>query len=331
MNKIIRWGVLGCSGIGDAEVLPAINEAKNAELYGIASRSNMEKLKKFADKHKPVKTYNSYEELLNDPQIDAVYLPLPNSEHMKWIEKSANLGKNILCEKPMAVSAIETENAFNICKQKGVILQEAFAYRHSNVILKAKEMVDNGVIGRLRLVESYFDYPMQDTDNIRCKRENYGGATYDVGSYNINFIRYIVGKEPNSVWAVGEINKEGIDTTSLSVLSFDKGVKGISHCSFDSGFRNEFCIMGDIGRIEGKDGFNSKGKLKLTVKKGDSFFNIGKNYEEIVVDSSNCYVSEIERFGESIISGQKIFISKEDTCGNAEIVDKVLSQIGYKQ
>ena len=332
MKKTLNWGTLGCSNIADMAVIPAIAAASNARLYAIAEEYAVEKLRGFKQRHNPEKTYESFDMLLNDPDVDVVHIPQPNSFHYKWVFKAAQKKKHILCEKPLGCTAQQAKEMFEAALDNGVMLMEAFAYRHSPVIKKAKELVDNGVIGKIKMIESYFDYDMHDLNNVRLIKDIGGGVTYDVGSYNYNFIRYIAGREPVSCYAVGEIGTtSGVDENVLTVMEFEGGLMGISHAAFNCGFRNEYRIMGDEGIIEALDGFNAKGSLKITVKKGDDFFIRGVDYTDIIVDCSDNYMLEIEQFGRCILEGEAPLITQKDTYNNALLVDRVLMQVMKKE
>lgn len=327
----LNWGVLGCSNISDMAVLPAIQAAYNAKLYAISEEFAKHKIEIFRNKYNPVKAYDSFEALLDDPEIDAVHIDLPNSYHYEWVQKAAKKKKHILCEKPLACTAEQVKTMFEICRENGVKLMEAFAYRQSPVIKKAKELADSGVIGKIRLIECYFIYPMSDLRNVRLIKEIGGGATYDVACYNYNFIRYIAGKEPVSSWSSGEIGeKSHVDENVVTVLDFGGGLRGISHASFNSGFRNEYTITGDDGIIVAYDGFNAQGTLTVTVKKGDDFFIRGRDYRDISVECRDCYTLEVEQFGRHVLEGEAPLITESDSYYNAVLTDKVLTDV-YKE
>ena len=328
VKKFLNWGTLGCSNIADLAVIPAIKAASNAKLYGISEQYAKDKLEVFKTRHNPEKTYDNFDELLEDPEIDAVHIPLPNSYHFEWVLKAARKKKNILCEKPLGCTPRQVQTMFEVCKENGVFLMEAFAYRHSPVIKKVKELADSGIVGKLKLIECYFAYNMSDIKNVRLIREIGGGATYDVGCYNFNFIRYIAGKEPMSTYSTGEIgDRTEVDENVLSILEFEGGLKGISHAAFNCGFRNEYRVIGEEGIIEATDGFNAKGDLTITIKKDDDFFVRGINYKSIVVDSPDNYMLEIEQFGRCVLEGEAPLITQRDSYYNAVIVDQVLTDV----
>jgi xylose dehydrogenase (NAD/NADP) len=267
-SSTINWGVLGCANIADKAVIPGILEATNANLYGIASR-NAEKLQDFANRHNPTKSYGSYEDLLDDPAIDAVYIPLPNGLHYQWTMKALEKGKHVLCEKPLGVTPEEVEKLFSTAKLNGVHLMEAFAYRHSPLISKIKDLCTSNIIGQLTYIDSQFSFRLEDLENVRLSPELAGGATYDIGCYNLSIIRHLAGEEPSTIQAVGDIGtKSNVDETSIANLVFPSGLKATSFCSFRAPFRSEFTVMGTKGFIRVPVGFNSKGSLKITLHQG---------------------------------------------------------------
>ena len=170
-KKTVRWGILGCSGIGKSRTIPGLLACENAELYAIAGR-NEEKLKAYAEPFAPKKLYTDYQALLEDENVDAVYLPLPNGIHMEWVEKAAKAGKHILCEKPMALTEEQVRKMFAAAKANGVLLEEAYAYRHAQLAQKVKEIVDSGAIGRIRYLESKHSTFDTNRSGIRYQKGN---------------------------------------------------------------------------------------------------------------------------------------------------------------
>jgi predicted dehydrogenase len=316
----INWGIISCAGIADYAVIPGIKAAGNATLYAISSRGR-ERLNDFKTRHNPVKAYESYEEMLEDPDIDAVYIPLPNGLHCEWVIKAANKKKHILCEKPLGINAGEVAAMKEACEKNGVLLMEAFAYRQSPLTCKVKELVEKGTIGKLKFIEAHFNYPLYDAKNVRLSKELTGGGIYDVGCYNLNIIRYIAGAEPVSVYAAGEIGKDsGVDESACIMLDFGNGLSAVSYCSFKSIDRSEYTIVGEGGIIEVPVRYNSKGITKIIIK-------TEKSAEEIKIDCPDNYMLEVEQFGRCILNGEKPLITFEDSLGNARVIDAALSSI----
>lgn len=322
-KEFVNWGVISCAGIADKQVIPGINSAKNAKLYALSSRSK-DKLEEFKNKHNPVKGYLNYEDILNDPDIDAVYIPLPNSMHYEWAMKAMEKKKNVLCEKPLGCTADEVTKMKAAAEKNGVLLMEAFAYRHSPLTLKVKELVEKGTIGKPKLIESYFSFPMNNLNNVRLTKSLLGGSNYDIGCYNINIIRYIAGSEPVSIIATGDIGTEsGVDETCCSIFEFKDGLKAISYNSFNCTERCEYKITGETGIIEVPVTFNAKGEVDVIIKKD------GKT-ELIKVDCPDNYMLEVEQFGRCLLKGEEPLLSLNDSYYNAKAIDEILRQISYK-
>lgn len=316
----VNWGVISCAGIADGAVIPGIKSAKNAKLYAISSTSK-DKLNDFKTRHSPEKAYESYEDLLDDPDIDAVYIPLPNSMHKEWVLKAASKKKHILCEKPLGVTAQEVTIMKEACEKNGVLLMEAYAYRHSPLTLKVKSLVEKGTIGNIKFIESHFNYTLEDFSNIRMNKNLSGGSTYDIGCYNINIIRYIAGSEPLSIYSKGEIGeKSGVDESSCILMEFKNNLTAVSYCSFKCTDRCEYTIVGELGIIEVPVKFNSKGNVKINIKKDGGI-------EEISIDCPDNYMLEVEQFGRCILEGQKPLLTLEDSYNNARVIDEALKGI----
>ena len=197
-DKKLNWGILSCARIAASAVIPGILAANNAELYAIASRTQP-KLDDFAARFKPQKTFLGYQELLDDPAVDAVYIPLPNGLHREWVLKAAKAGKHVLCEKPLGLNEAETREMHQACQDAGVLLMEAYAYLHSPLTSQVKKLVDDGAIGSLRYIESGFSFPLQDRGDVRFDKALGGGATYDLGCYNLSQIHDILRQDPRKI------------------------------------------------------------------------------------------------------------------------------------
>ncbi len=323
-QKKINWGVLGCAGIAEGRVIPGLLKAGNAVLYAIASRGNGEKLTNFQQKFQPEVVYESYEALLDDPKVDAVYIPLPNGLHFEWVLKAAEKKKHILCEKPLGATQKEAKQMQEACDKNGVLLMEAFAYRQSPLTFRAKSIVDSGILGKLQLIESHYGYNLQNEANVRLSKELAGGATYDIGCYNLNLIRYLAGSEPTKISATGKVSEKfGVDRESTIVMEFENGLKAVSHCSFNVFPYCGYMVVGDKGILTVPFEFNSKGTTKIQVKTAEKS-------EEFVVECPDNYMLEIEQFGRAILGEGAPLITYEDTLGNAAVIDETLRQLFEK-
>lgn len=320
MEQKVRWGILGCAGIAEKRVIPGLLKAGNAELRAVASRGGSEKLERFREEFRPEKTFESYESLLNDPDVEAVYLPLPNSLHCEWAVRAMEKGKHVLCEKPLGISREEVRQMQAASKKNGVLLMEAFAYRQSPQTKRVKAIVDSGAIGPVRFIASGYGYYLQSKANVRYSKELAGGAICDVGCYNINLIRTIAGCEPETVKAFGEIGESGIDLQSTVEMKFPNGIEAVSYCGLvwyrDCGYR----VIGERGTIRVDDEFNSRGKTCISVTSS-------RETQRIEIDCPDNYMLEIEQFGRAVRGREKPLITFEDSLGNAAVIEEALCQI----
>src|SRR5579864_392096 len=246
MNPI-RWGVLGVANIALRTVIPAIQHARNGRLLAIASRSPGRAAE--AAKRLSVRSYGSYEALLRDPEIDAVYIPLPNALHREWTVRSAAAGKHVLCEKPLGLSARECQDMIAACRAHGVQLMEAFMYRFHPRTVRVAELAAAGKLGELRLVRAAFTFIVREPEtNIRFRAELGGGVLYDVGCYGVNVSRMLLG-EPTEVFAWGEIGESGVDEAVVALLRFDGRQTAVVDCGLRIGRREEVEIVGREGHV----------------------------------------------------------------------------------
>ena len=220
----VRWGVLSTANIATEKVIPGFRRSPRSEVLGIASREDG-RAREVAARLGIPRAYGSYEAMLADPDIDAVYNPLPNHLHAEWTIAAARAGKHVLCEKPLALTADEAQGMVDACRAAGVLLMEAFMYRQHPSWLAVRDLVRSGRIGRLQAVDSWFSYFNDDTANIRNIREAGGGALYDIGCYCVNLSRMLFDAEPVGVQAAITRDPDlGVDVLTSGILSFPTGV-----------------------------------------------------------------------------------------------------------
>lgn len=330
MGKKVNWGILGCAAIAKVRTIPGLLQADNANLYAVASRGS-KKAEEFQRLFSAEKAYDSYEALLADGNVDVVYIPLPNSLHFEWVVKAAKAKKHILCEKPLALNAQEAERMYEACEAEGVLLMEAFAYRHAPLIQKVKELIDEGAVGKVKYIESHLTDVLTDMGNIRMNRELGGGAFYDMACYNISAISYLLGgREPVRVKAFAETDgKYGVDVGNTALLLYEDGVQAASYSSLNSYARGYYAVVGEKGRIEVPCNFNCRYVQKFTVTTEGVVNNVEvleeKNTQYTVMCPDN-YKMEIEQFGRCILNGEKPLVSREETLLNARILDRALEE-----
>ena len=247
MRKV-RWGVLGCAAFARSTAIPAMQRGINVELTGIASRSK-EKADAFADEFGFARSYGSYEDLLADPDIEAVYNPLPNGMHAEWTMKAAEAGKHSLVEKPFATSLADAELVSDTVKRRGVKVMEAFMWRFHPMHLRVRHLIRDGKIGPVRFVRTAFTFTIQRAANVRLDKGLAGGGLMDVGCYCVSEARFLFDAEPVRVFARADYDEEyRVDMLACGVLEFPNG-----RATFDTGFelpfRCDYEVVGSKGRI----------------------------------------------------------------------------------
>ena len=247
-QKNLKWGVISTSKIGRVAVIPAIQASNNGALIAVGGRV-LDKTREFAAQSNIPRFYSSYEALLEDENIDAVYNPLPNSMHREWSIKAAEAGKHILCEKPLALDAFECHEMEAAAKENGVRLMEAFMYRFHPQTEKVLQMVRTGVIGDLRMIRSAFTFRLMNPNNIRLNAELGGGALMDVGCYCVNISRTLAGAEPEEVQAFGDWGSTGVDERMVGTLRFPKGVFAQFDCALTMERREHYEVAGTDANI----------------------------------------------------------------------------------
>lgn len=328
MQKI-KWGVLGTAGIAKEQTIPGMKEASNCEVYAIAGR-NLEKAKEFQEMFGFEKAYGSYEELLQDPEVEAVYIPLPNTLHYEWTVKALEAKKHVLCEKPLAPSEEVARQMIEAAEKNGVLLMEAFAYLHSPFTKAIKAEIDAKTIGDVVYMESTFITSDYDISNIRMRRDTLGGCLYDLGCYNTTQILWMLEEEPERVQAISDFSEENIDVNTTAIMNFKSGKRAVMHSGmvlskeieekFDR--IDNFRIHGTKGSIRSDVQFNQCGKLAYVV-------SVGNKEVVKVIDTPQNYGLEVEQFGRCILEGEELHVSHEFTLKNARLMDRILKEINY--
>ena len=252
-----RMAIIGVGMISTKAMIPGIRQAKTAELTALGT-SSREKAQALSAKHGVDRCYSSYQQLLEDPGIDGVYIGLPNHLHKEWTLKALAHGKHVLCDKPLGMDLAEAREMEAAARAAGRVLMEGFMYRFHPQHALVKELIRKGAIGRVFLFEAHFHYFMEDPDNIRLKRETGGGGLYDVGCYGINSARYILGAEPRSVsgnWRLGA--ETGVDEFCHFTLRFDGGPVATVTCGTHLPREQRYTVYGDAGDHQGAPGLRA--------------------------------------------------------------------------
>ncbi|SDJ23760.1 Gfo/Idh/MocA family protein [Salimicrobium halophilum] len=320
MEKI-RWGVIGTANIAKKQLIPAITRARNAEVTAVATGSDIEKAEQVAEQFEMEKAYDSYEKLLDDPDIDAVYIPLPNHLHKEWTIKAAEKGKHILCEKPLGLTMDEAEQMKKAADMNNVLLMEAFMYYFHPQHERVKEIITSGEIGEVKYMRASHSFLMPEDKrktNIRADKDKGGGSIYDVGCYGIHAIRNVLEDEPESVFVHGTKDENhGIESTSIGYFTFTDGKKAVMESSFDMTNKNEYEIIGTKGKILVPRAFRpdvqgGEGLIHVTI--GDTV-----RTESVQGDQ---YRFEVEHLSEAIFNKDETVVhTLENTMDNMRVID----------
>ncbi|RCX20204.1 putative dehydrogenase [Anaerobacterium chartisolvens] len=315
MDKI-KWGILGYARIAKGSVIPAILKTPNSELYAIAS-ANEKRLEEARSEFQCSKYYSSYTALLDDPEVQAVYIPLPNSLHKEWTIKAARKGKHVLCEKSMGLNAGECIEMADECKKHGVKLMEAFMYRYSTRTQKVKELLGSGVIGEVRHISSTFGIPLQDDKDVRFDPRLGGGALYDVGCYPVNFAGMVTGDAPISV-SSQYVSRHGVDVMLSAVLKYESGIICSISCWFGAFLNAHSEITGTKGILKIPNTFDDRPEPITAITSQGS--------EKIEIEIKDRYALQIEDFADAVINDRSPLFSVDETIRNIRIIEQLLKR-----
>jgi predicted dehydrogenase len=317
MNKI-RWGVLSTAKIAREKVVPAMKAGKYCDVIAIASR-NIERGKQVADPLGISRVYGSYEELLNDAEVDAVYIPLPNHMHVEWAIKALEANKHVLCEKPIALSSSQASTLLQAAEQRPHLqVMEAFMYRFHPQWQQAKKLVGDGQLGELRTIQSFFSYYNVDPNNIRNKINSGGGGLMDIGCYCISLSRFLFAAEPERAFGIVELDPNTkTDRIVSGVLDFSRGTSTFT-CSTQLMPYQRVNILGTNGRIEIEIPFNAPPdkttRLSLYTKNG---------HEEFIFDPVDQYTLQGDLFSKAIIDNTPVPTPLEDSLNNMKVIEAI--------
>jgi predicted dehydrogenase len=322
--KKLRWGILSTANIATEKVIPGIQKAARCEVVAVGSR-DVDRARRAADRLAIPRVHGSYEALLADPEVDAVYIPLPNHLHAEWTIAAARAGKHVLCEKPLALTAADAEGMLDACEAEGVRLMEAFMYRLHPSWVAVRELVSSGRIGRLVAVDSWFSYFNDDATNIRNIRDYGGGALYDIGCYLVNLSRMLSGAEPVRVKAsLVRDPLTGVDVLTSGILEFPDCVASFT-CSTRAEDDQRVHVYGTEGRISVGIPFNIPPDRPTRV-----FLNVGgnppvdPNTEVLTFETADPYAVEAERYADAILDGGPTPIPPEDAVANLRVIERII-------
>ncbi|AGA27581.1 Gfo/Idh/MocA family protein [Singulisphaera acidiphila] len=315
-NPKLRWGILGCARITRRGLIPGIRASSQNHLQALASR-NLETAHAWAAEFSVPSAYGSYEEVLDDPEVDVVYIPLPNELHRPWVFAAADAGKHILCEKPLALNAAEAREMVAHCKARGVVLMEAFMWGHQPRTEALRRLVAEGAIGELRLVRSSFSITV-DPGDWRLDPARGGGALWDVGCYGVSTARLFAGVEADAYGAVARFGPTGVDLSLTASLRFPNGVLGQVDCSFEQPFRCTYELVGTTGVIEVPDAYLPPARPTAQLRTADSV-------KELVFDGHNQYGGMVDAMSQAVANGGRLTKPAEDGLNQMAALDAILS------
>src|SRR5690242_3778176 len=322
MANKVRWGILSTAAIGVKKVIPGMQQGKFTEVTAIASRDRR-KAEETARKLGIPKAYGSYEQLLADPQIEAIYNPLPNQLHVPWSIKAAEAGKHVLCEKPLSLTVAEAKTLLAVRDRTGLKIGEAFMVRTHPQWLRVRELVASGRIGSLRSVVGFFSYFNRDAANIRNNPDCGGGGLMDIGCYPINTSRFIFGEEPSRVSGIIEKDPEmKIDRLTSAILDFPSG-QSIFTCSTQLVAYQRMQFLGTTGRIEIEIPFNAPNDrpCRLLIDDGRDVCGGGISAEAIATCDQYTILGDV--FSKAVREGGEVPVSVEDAIHNMAVIEAV--------
>ncbi len=323
MNKPVNWGIISTAKIGRVHVIPAMQKSDQINISALASR-NLESAKSAAADLGIAKAYGSYEELFADPDIDAVYNPLPNHLHVPVSIQAMEAGKHVLCEKPIALTAVEAEQLRDVSKRTGKLVEEAFMVRQSPQWLRVAELINSGTIGRLTAIQGHFSFFNNDLGNIRNMPEIGGGGIYDIGCYLATTSRLITGEEPSKVVAAIDWDPQSkVDRLTSAIMVFPSGVQSNWICSTQMVYRQQMNFLGTTGRIELQIPFNAPNDrpCKIFIDDGSDKFGAGIKTEEIPTNDQ--YTVQGELFSRAVRDGDPIPVPLENSIANMRVLDAI--------
>ncbi len=321
MGKRIRFGVLGAARIAREKVIPGMRSCRSAEVVAIASRDGARAADTAAALGLP-RSFDSYEALLADPAIDAIYIPLPNHLHAPWAIRALEAGKHVLCEKPVGLNAAEAEAIAAAAARTGRQAAEAFMIRHHPQWLRAREIVRSGEIGPLRSIQTLFSYWNVDPANVRNQADIGGGALYDIGCYGIAGPRFLLEGEPTQ--AIASFDRDpvmAIDRLVSAILQFDGGRTATFVCSTQSSPHQRVTINGEKGRIDIPVPFNPPPHLPTRIFVDDGRDPFGGGLREEAFAPCDQYALQADAFAEPILAGREVPYSIADGVGSMRVID----------
>ncbi|HEX2427198.1 MAG TPA: Gfo/Idh/MocA family oxidoreductase [Gaiellaceae bacterium] len=310
MTQPMRLGILSTAHINRL-VIPGAHASEKVELVAVASR-DLSRAQEYARTWEIGRAYGSYEALLDDPDIDAVYISLPNTMHCDWSVQAVAAGKHVLCEKPLSRHSAEVEQAFDAAERAGRLLTEAFMYRHNPQTAKLLELVDEGAVGEPRVIRSAFSYALYDAENIRLRTDVEGGSLMDVGCYCVSGSRMLAG-EPTTVYGQAYTGPTGTDWVFAGALSFPADVLATFDCGTCLPERDELEVIGTEGSLFLDDPWHCRIPIIELRRNGE--------VDRIELDPVDSYRLELENLSDAISGEAPLLLGREDAVGQARALE----------
>ena len=322
MDKKVGWGILGCAGIAEKAFIPAINASQNGFLAAIASRDEAQ-ARAWAVRFDIHTVLRTYQDLVEDPTVEAVYIPLPNSLHAEWAIRAMRAGKHVLCEKPMAMNAAEVEAMIAAAAAHKVLLMEGFMYKFHPQIAKTLGLIGQGKIGEVRAVHSSFTFQFErDGANYRWSPARGGGALYDVGCYAISLARLVLDAEPSAVTAAARIDPAtGVDMTAAVLLEFPGGRFAQCDAGFESHFQSRLVAAGPEAILRLDRAFSAKDfDVAVEIVRGEAV-------ERVPIGKANMFTLMVEHFNEAVLGRAALRYPASDAWHNMRVLDACFESI----
>lgn len=316
MSAYCNYGILGPGFIATRAIIPAIQKLPSARVLAVASR-DPDRAQLTASHFGIERTYTDYQVLLNDPDIDAVYIALPNHLHRTWTIRAARAGKHVLCEKPLAMNATECDEMIVACRQANVLLMEAVMYRFHPRMVYLKQMIETGESGDIRFLHAAFSFPFNATENYRAFPEFGGGALLDVGSYCVNAARWLIGSEPQDVQGFS-YSQNNMDIATNAVLRFEQNILAHIQCSFAAAEHQVIEVVGSKGAVTAPHAFTAwrEDKTVLMIQRGSVF-------EQRGFAPADPYLLMAEHFTGCILGQAELLYPPTDGRATLEVLDRL--------
>jgi D-xylose 1-dehydrogenase (NADP+, D-xylono-1,5-lactone-forming) len=305
------WGIVSTANI-NRKLLPGAKASPHVDVLAVASR-DQSRADAFARAWGIERAYGSYDALLADDDVEAVYLPLPNTLHCEWSIRAVEAGKHVLCEKPMSRHPAEVEAAFDAAERAGRHISEAFMYRHNPQTKRVRELIDDGAVGEVRLVRSAFSYSLYDADDIRLRTEVEGGALMDVGCYCVSGSRLAAGTEPVSAFGQARFGESGTDWVFTGVLRFPGDVLATFDCGTALPSRDELEVIGSEGSLFLDDPWHCNVPV-IELRRGDGV-------ERIELEHVDSYRLELENVGDAVDGRARLLLGRDDAVAQARVLE----------